>query len=222
MFAAYSWVEINIYMYVKRTSKDCIVCTSLQKIADEFNITKGLARHAVDKLVDNGLLKKATSHEVRTISARFPHSDVANNQSVTCCSRTIFARSSHDFRTKQTQTFEERKHEFGERLIPFLSQYGKLMIRQFFDYWTETSPNGTKMRFEKESTFEVPKRLARWKLNNYNYNNSTSNEQRQQDERQQRLSEYAQVAAQFAKQAEEDLRSRQAEDQDGFTTTISC
>ena len=96
------------------------------------------------------------------------------------------------------------------------------MIRQFFDYWTETNPNGDKMRFEKENTFDVSKRLARWKLNSYNYNNSTSNEQRLQNERQQRLSEYAQVAAQFAKQAEEDLRSRQAEDQDGFTTTISC
>jgi len=35
----------------------------------------------------------------------------------------------------------------------------------FISYWTEKNPNGRKMRFEKEKTFDIHKRLARWKRN---------------------------------------------------------
>lgn len=55
-----------------------------------------------------------------------------------------------------------RKDEFYKSLIPFLSQYGKDMIRDFFDYWSEQNKSGTQMRFEKQPTWEVAKRLATW------------------------------------------------------------
>ena len=55
-----------------------------------------------------------------------------------------------------------RKDEFYKSLIPFLSTYGKDMIRDFFDYWSEQNKSGTQMRFEKQPTWEVAKRLATW------------------------------------------------------------
>lgn len=55
-----------------------------------------------------------------------------------------------------------RKNDFYNSLIPFLSQYGKDMIRDFFDYWSEQNKSGTQMRFEKQPTWEVSKRLATW------------------------------------------------------------
>ena len=55
-----------------------------------------------------------------------------------------------------------RKHEFGETLIPFVEDYSTDMIRKFFDYWSELSKSGTKMRFEKQPTWEVAKRLVTW------------------------------------------------------------
>ena len=220
MFTTYSWVEINIFMYAMRTSNDGAISVSLQKIADEFGITRGIARHAVDKLVEDGFLKKTSfaqsSHKVRTKFAQSSHSDVANTQQVKEALRTKFAQSSHKVRTKFAQDVDQRKHSFGELLIPYISQYGKQEIRRFFDYWTEMNPNGQKMRFEKEKTFEVSKRLARWNMNQ-NYDKGKDYEQRQQDERQQRLNEYASVAAAFARQAEEDLRSRSAENQEGIS-----
>ena len=36
------------------------------------------------------------------------------------------------------------------------------MIRAFFDYWSELNKSCTKMRFELEKTWELPKRLATW------------------------------------------------------------
>ena len=55
-----------------------------------------------------------------------------------------------------------RRDEFYKSLIPFLSTYGKDMIRDFFDYWSEQNKSGTQMRFEKQPTWEVSKRLATW------------------------------------------------------------
>ena len=38
----------------------------------------------------------------------------------------------------------------------------------FIDYWTEKSPLGKKMRWQKQKTFDVKRRKQRWQRNNYN------------------------------------------------------
>lgn len=44
----------------------------------------------------------------------------------------------------------------------------------FVDYWTEKSPRGRKMRFEKQSTFDVKRRMQRWMRNSYNTKKKSS------------------------------------------------
>lgn len=65
------------------------------------------------------------------------------------------------------KTLEERKHEFGLSLVPYMDKYGKEMIRDFFDYWSEVSDGGNKMAWEKaktkKGTFNIAGRLATWK-----------------------------------------------------------
>jgi hypothetical protein len=60
-----------------------------------------------------------------------------------------------------------RQKEFYETLVPFLSTYGKDMIRNFYDYWSETNKSHIKMRFELEKTWDLSKRLARWSNNDF-------------------------------------------------------
>ena len=55
-----------------------------------------------------------------------------------------------------------RKESFYQLLVPFVGQYPKEMIRAFFDYWSELNKSGTKMRYELEKTWELPRRLAAW------------------------------------------------------------
>ena len=43
-----------------------------------------------------------------------------------------------------------------------MEQYGKTLIRAFYDYWTESNEGGNRMRFEKEKTFDIKRRLERW------------------------------------------------------------
>ena len=41
-------------------------------------------------------------------------------------------------------------------------------LDNFIDYWTEKSPLGKKMRWQKQKTFDVKRRMQRWAKNNFN------------------------------------------------------
>ena len=55
-----------------------------------------------------------------------------------------------------------RKDSFYQSLVPFVGKYPKEMIRAFFDYWSELNKSGTRMRYELEKTWELPRRLSTW------------------------------------------------------------
>jgi hypothetical protein len=72
-----------------------------------------------------------------------------------------------------------RKNKFYESLKPFLSEYNPAMLRDFFDYWSEHGENDKKMRFEKEKSFGISRRLSTWSKNQKdsgNKNQSTSDD----------------------------------------------
>ena len=60
------------------------------------------------------------------------------------------------------ENLEKRKKNFYESLRQYVQQYGKEMVRAFFDYWTEPNKSKTKMRFELERTWDTQRRLATW------------------------------------------------------------
>lgn len=66
-----------------------------------------------------------------------------------------------------------RKEKFGQSLIPYVEKYGKEMIREFFDYWSEMNKSKSKMRFEQQPTWETSKRLATWAKRERNYAKDT-------------------------------------------------
>ncbi len=74
----------------------------------------------------------------------------------------------------------DRKSRFSTTLIPFLDLYDKDLIRAFCDYWTEHGDKDKKMRFEKEKSFGLARRLATWNKNNFG--NNTNNKKEQQYE----------------------------------------
>ena len=71
------------------------------------------------------------------------------------------------------KTIEERSKEFYDKLKPFLKDYKPELLREFYDYWTEHNDDGFKMRFEKESTFQISKRLATFKRNEAKFNKNS-------------------------------------------------
>lgn len=70
---------------------------------------------------------------------------------------------------KETKlNISDRKLIFYNSLIPYTKTYGKVMLREFYEYWTEHGENDLKFRKEKEKTFGLERRLKTWSTNNFN------------------------------------------------------
>ena len=70
-------------------------------------------------------------------------------------------------------TIKKRKEsEFYKSLVQFIPEFGKETVREFYDYWSESSPRAKQLRFEKEKTFDPAKRILRWSKYGSNRNNS--------------------------------------------------
>lgn len=84
---------------------------------------------------------------------------------------------------------KKRAGVFYKSLVPFVETYGREMIRQFYDYWTEPNKSRTKMRYELERTWDTKRRLNTWasrdninpRRTNYEANSETARQQRQRD-----------------------------------------
>lgn len=66
---------------------------------------------------------------------------------------------------QRQKTIKARKETFRDTVKGFADKYPREMLKEFYEYWTEKNQAGVKMRFEKEPTFEISKRLARWASN---------------------------------------------------------
>ena len=75
------------------------------------------------------------------------------------------------------KSLEERRQEFYNLLIPFVPKYGKEMVREFYNYWSEVSDGGRKMAWEiakgRKGTFSLAGRLATWKKNQSKFGSSS-------------------------------------------------
>lgn len=72
----------------------------------------------------------------------------------------------HEIAATKVATIEDRQKVFMEKLTPYLPDYSKEMLREFFDYWVEKNDGGRKMRFEMQKVFDIQRRLKTWSKNN--------------------------------------------------------
>jgi hypothetical protein len=63
---------------------------------------------------------------------------------------------------KEIDSIKDRKQKFASSLVTFVELYGKELVRQFYEYWTEHGPKDKKMRFEKQTSFNLELRIKRW------------------------------------------------------------
>jgi len=71
-----------------------------------------------------------------------------------------------------------REQIFTSECNSFLGKYSEETIKEFILYWTEPNKSQTKMRFEKEATWDTSRRLAIWENNkktNFGRNNGKPN-----------------------------------------------
>lgn len=74
-----------------------------------------------------------------------------------------------------------RKSDFADTLIPFVDTYGRDMIRDFYEYWTEPNEKNTKFRKELQKTWSLDRRLKTWNDNNFKRNTNNTKQQKQDE-----------------------------------------
>lgn len=148
---------VNLFLYLLANADDNgTLIVSIRKISSELDIGLRTARTILKKLYSTNIVTHQVTHNGSVVT-------INNIDSYKALKLTGDTPSD-----TPNEALETRKHAFGEKLIPYIEQYGKTLIREFFDFWTEHNENGKKMRFEKEKTFEISKRLARWSKRNSN------------------------------------------------------
>lgn len=80
-------------------------------------------------------------------------------------------------------SIDSRKLKFANTLKPFIDNYGKELIREFYNYWTEPNKSNTKYKQELQKTWSLERRLETWAKNDTNFNKNNFNiKQQKQNE----------------------------------------
>ena len=66
----------------------------------------------------------------------------------------------------------DRKNTFSLHAKSFNNIYEDNLIQEFIDYWTETNPQGKKMKCEMQKTFQINLRLKKWYSNSLKFTNN--------------------------------------------------
>ncbi len=64
-----------------------------------------------------------------------------------------------------SESMDERRKQFVMETVNVadeLNLNNPVTFDEFIGYWTEHNPNGKKMRFEKETVFDIKRRLQTW------------------------------------------------------------
>lgn len=72
------------------------------------------------------------------------------------------ANATVNVNVKKTYNIEERKLLFADTLKPFIDTVSRVILKNFYNYWTEPNHTNTKMRFELERTWGLSRRISTW------------------------------------------------------------
>jgi len=126
-------------------------------LADELDITPQQVRTCLNKLVKTG--------EISIDSSRYRGSIITINNYDTY---QMVEETTKKESKPVKKSIEQRESEFMDDMAGFIGTYSKQMLRQFFDYWTERGKNDRLMRFEKQKSFDIKKRLVTWSSKDWN------------------------------------------------------
>ena len=154
--------------------------TSYESLRERTGLSVRTLRTCLEKLEQTGeIVRKATNKFSLLTICNYESYQDENFESD---KQTTSKRQPEDqLPTKPKKTKEDiksdtdrRRKEFYNSLIPFVQTYGKEMVREFYDYWSEGNKSGSKMRYEQEPTWDLARRLARWSNNEKSYKSKSN------------------------------------------------
>ena len=130
-------------------------------------------------------LKKWEQHKILRSEAGKKSGEIRRKKADEKRTKRTSVHSVEQTRTKRTvnvnvnvndiykENINKRKAEFNKLLAEHKEKYPEKMLKDFEGYWTEHGPNDKKMRYEKQTSFSIARRLTTWKgRSNGTYDNN--------------------------------------------------
>ena len=145
----WKWSKSKVRAFLNLLEKDSMI----EKTTDKKKTTLTVVKYGDYQVLQT--TKEPQKNHKETINR--PQKDTYNN-----------VKNDNNVKNEINTNIEDRKLQFAENLKPFLDDYGKDMLNDFYLYWTEPNKSGKKMKFELQTTFEISRRLIRWSSNGFN------------------------------------------------------
>lgn len=151
---------------------------SIGDIAKKMGLSYNDIRKSIDKLSSDNMLVKATNNRGTIITLTcFEFKATASKKTPTKKDWKNHPLIPSDFEGTWQDALQlvlnPRRDAFVKELRQYVDEYGKEMCNAFYRYWTEVENRkegsnlaSIKMRFEKQPTWELGRRLITWNKNN--------------------------------------------------------
>ena len=146
---------------------------SLETLAQRWGCDKSKARRFLQLLQkDNMIVLKNETKTTRITICKYDdyQSDENGNETQTKRKRNA-DETLANLNNKDKKDNKEKKVAFQLLVAPFVEKFGRDLCNDFYLYWTETTKDN-KLRWEKETAFDVSRRLANWKKNDIKFSSS--------------------------------------------------
>ena len=151
---------------------------SVGDIAKKMGLSYNDIRKSIDKLSSDNMLVKAANNRGTTITLtcfEFKATVSKKKPAIIDWKNHPLIPSNFDgtWQDALCLVLKPRRDAFKAELSKYLDEYGKDMCNEFYRYWTEADCKkeggnlaSIKMRFEKQPTWELGRRLITWNKNN--------------------------------------------------------
>jgi len=156
------FIDICAYYWIK----DCSIATALLKKRFRNDIA------LIDNLLELEIIKTdGDTIQIEFLNEQYDQLSEKRKRRQKAGSLGGFAkakRSNAKAKLQQCSGYKDKDKDKDKKEERFRSEvaacngYSESMKKEFCDYWTESSPNGKKLRFEKEKVFSIPRRLTTW------------------------------------------------------------
>tara|TARA_R110002126_G_scaffold277766_1_gene423836 strand:- start:1182 stop:1982 length:801 start_codon:yes stop_codon:yes gene_type:complete len=152
------------------------VLTGLIKLAEQTGLTQQQIKTAFKKLkLTNEITVKSTNRfsVIKLVNYNlYQDSKADSNKQTTNKQQTNNKQTTTSKEEKEIKEEKEKKEDF-KKLVYENKEIENEVLEEFFDYWSEKNKDGSKMRFEKEKTFGISRRLKVWMKNKEKWNKSS-------------------------------------------------
>ncbi len=171
-----TWKGINL--------KKGQILTGLESLSASLNISKQTLRTCLKRLEKTGEINMQSTNKYRIITIckyddyqdkqplpnKQTNKQLTSNQQAT--NKQLTANNNGNKENNENKIIKIQ-NEFYQSLTPFVKEFGKETIRDFYDYWSEPNKSKTKITYQLQKTWDTKRRLKRWVKNNFDNKNSS-------------------------------------------------